>query len=228
MLTLGALCWLCRMPVWFCHHGVCRTCVTQLLLTRPIHCPVCGLPAGTRSQPCGRCLLNPPLWHALHYVTDYQPPLTSLVKKLKYHGDTGLGRVLARLMLLSWLAERRQTAQRKPDMILNVPLHGYRHWRRGYNQTELLASPLARWLGVEYHDDILLRHRPAIPQQMLNARARQSNLQGAFSCSPDVAGRHVALVDDVVTTGSTVKELTRLLLAQQADTVEVWCVCRTL
>jgi ComF family protein len=109
-----------------------------------------------------------------------------------------------------------------------VPLHPYRHWRRGYNQTELLARHLARWLSVEYQADGLLRIRAAAPQQTLNADARRGNLLGAFHCNADVAGKTVALVDDVVTTGSTAQELSRLLLAHRAKTVKIWCICRTL
>ncbi|WP_413736706.1 DNA utilization protein GntX [Sodalis sp. RH21] len=228
MLTINALCWLCQQPLWFHHHGICRVCADGLLNARETSCPRCGLPAGSRRQCCGRCLLKSPPWESLVYVSAYQPPLSLLVKKLKHQGATGLAQVLARLLLLRWQEERSLQICEKPDLILNVPLHAYRHWRRGYNQTELLAKPLARWLGIEYHRAGLARIRAAVPQQMLHARARRRNLRGAFSCAIDVAGRTVALVDDVVTTGSTADEITHLLLMQRAKAVQVWCICRTL
>lgn len=228
MLTINALCWLCRQPVWFSQQGICRCCAVNILNARDTSCPRCGMPAGSRRRHCGRCALAPPPWLSLLYVTDYRPPLSVLIKKVKYHGDTGLARVLARLLLLRWLEERYLFGRPRPDLILNVPLHTYRRWRRGYNQSELLARPLARWLGVEYAAMGLERVRAAVPQQTLHAGARRRNLQGAFACHAEVAGKSVALVDDVITTGSTMDEITHLLLARQAASVQVWSVCRTL
>ncbi|TKI05036.1 DNA utilization protein GntX [Martelella alba] len=228
MLTIGALCWLCRQPLWFSHHGICHRCALLALFQREPCCPRCGLPSGGGVRPCGRCLLRPPPWASLLYVADYQPPLSTLIKKLKYHDGTGLARVLARLMLLRWLEAYRARHIGKPDLILNVPSHAYRHWRRGYNQSALLAGPLARWLGVEHQPDALLRCRARAPQQALDAHARRRNLRGAFACCQDVAGKRVALVDDVVTTGSTAEELSRLLLSRRAESVHIWCICRTL
>ncbi len=228
MLTINALCWLCQQPVWFSHQGICRCCLKDLLNGRETCCPRCGLPAGSRRQCCGRCQLKPPPWQSITYVCAYQPPLSLLIKKCKHRGDTGLARVLARLLLLRWQEDRRLLLVRKPDLILNVPLHTSRHWRRGYNQTDLLARPLARWLDIDYRREGLVRLRAAAPQQMLHARARRRNLRGAFDCVTDVAGKTVALVDDVVTTGSTADEIARLLLARRAKAVHIWCICRTL
>ncbi|XBS69521.1 DNA utilization protein GntX [Acerihabitans sp. KWT182] len=228
MLTIGALCWLCRQSLWFSHQGICRCCAVRLLDGRERCCPRCGLPAGNTSLPCGRCLMKAPPWEKLLYVTDYQLPLSQLIKRLKYHDGTGLARVLARLLLLRWLEARREQCLPRPGLILNVPLHAYRHWRRGYNQSDLLARAMARWLNVDYCADALVRTRAAPPQQTLHAGARRRNLRGAFDCCIDVAGKTVALVDDVVTTGSTVEELTRLLLSKRAKAVQVWCICRTL
>lgn len=228
MLTINALCWLCQQPLWFSHQGICRCCAGNLLDLRETCCPRCGLPAGNRRLICGRCRLNTPPWDSLLYVTDYRPPLSQLVKKLKYQGGTGLARVLARLLVLRFREERHLFGRHKPDLVLNVPLHAYRHWRRGYNQADLLARPVARWLGVEYLSLGLERIRAVAPQQTLHAGARRHNLRGAFACHADVAGKTVALVDDVVTTGSTMDEITHLLLARRARAVQVWSVCRTL
>lgn len=225
MLTIRALCWLCRQPLWFSDHGFCRCCVRRLMDQRESACPLCGLPAGCTDRPCGRCLLAPRPWQGMLYVTGYQPPLSQLVKRLKYHGDTGLARVLARLMLLCWRDSRRLP---RPDLILNVPLHAYRHWRRGYNQTELLAHSLSHTLAVPSDCRAVYRLRASVPQQQLNARQRRLNLRAAFANCAPVAGKTVALVDDVVTTGSTAEEITHLLLAHQARAVQLWCICRTL
>ncbi|MFT4465289.1 MAG: hypothetical protein ACMX3H_12020 [Sodalis sp. (in: enterobacteria)] len=85
--------------------------------------------------------------------------LPALRTKLKYQGDTGLARGLARLLWLRW-RDRAAEGDEKPDLLLNVPLHAYRHWRRGYNQTELLATALARWLKVPWQAQVSVRPAP--------------------------------------------------------------------
>lgn len=178
--------------------------------------------------PCGRCLQRPPPWQRLVFVGDYVAPLSQLVKRFKFHHAPELAPALARLMLLRWQLARREQYLNRPDLILAVPLHASRCWRRGYNQSDLLARPLARWLGCPYRPAALRRVRKTAQQQRLNAGARRRNLQRAFICTVSVAGRHIALVDDVVTTGSTVAEIAALLRRQGAASVQIWCVCRTL
>jgi ComF family protein len=162
------------------------------------------------------------------FVGDYVTPLSGLVKRFKFHRAPELAPALARLMLLRWQQARREQYLNRPDLILAVPLHATRCWRRGYNQSDLLARPLARWLGCAYRPAALRRVRKTTLQQRLSASARRRNLQRAFACTVPVAGRHIALVDDVVTTGSTVSEIAALLRRQGAASVQIWCVCRTL
>jgi ComF family protein len=151
-----------------------------------------------------------------------------LIKKFKFHRSPELARTLARLLLLNWLQIRREQYLNRPDVILAVPLQNQRCWQRGYNQSDLLARPLAHWLGCEYRPAALRRIRSTVPQQRLVARLRRRNLRGAFRCAENFSGQHVALLDDVVTTGSTVAEIAKLLQAQGVASLQVWCVCRTL
>jgi ComF family protein len=162
------------------------------------------------------------------FVGDYVAPLSQLVKRFKFHRAPELAPALARLMLLRWQQARREQYLNRPDLILAVPLHASRCWRRGYNQSDLLARPLARWLDCPYQPAALRRVRKTALQQRLNAGARRRNLQHAFICTVSVAGRHIALVDDVVTTGSTASAIAALLRRQGAASVQIWCVCRTL
>lgn len=225
MLSIPALCWLCRLPLRLAPHGLCSSCLRQLPAL-PELCPRCGLTARAH-QPCGRCLQHPPPWQSLICVSDYQPPLSHWVQQLKFSGATALRVMLARLLLLKWLAMRRRCALPYPDMILSVPLHQRRHWRRGYNQAALLAQPLAHWLGCEYVEGVR-RVRRAAAQHVLSASARKKNLRGAFRLDIPLRGRHILLIDDVVTTGSTVAEISRMLQAAGAASVQIGCLCRTL
>lgn len=226
MLPMPALCWLCQLPLRIAVHGICNVCARQLPRL-PLLCPCCGLPAASNGLPCGRCLLKPPPWQALVCVSPYQPPLSSWVNQLKFSGMTALRVMLARLLLLSWLNAYRRGQTVRPDLLMCVPLHSRRCWWRGYNQTALLAAPLARWLGCEF-SQALSRQRAGAVQHQLSARQRRRNLRDAFRLETDVSGRHIALIDDVVTTGSTVREISRLLQRRGAASVQVWCLCRTL
>lgn len=227
MLTIPGLCWLCRMPLACPTWGICSHCAKALPKVPPC-CPCCGLSAEYTQAPCGRCLQNPPNWDYLLFITDYQEPLNRLIHQLKFSAATALAPALARLILLKVLASIRAGHTHKPDMIVSVPLHSRRAWRRGFNQSALLAIPLARWLGCQYKGKAIRRVRPTLAQHHLNARMRRSNLKGAFRVDFPVTGRHMAIVDDVVTTGSTVAEIAQLLKKQGAATVQVWCLCRTL
>ncbi|AUJ83399.1 MULTISPECIES: DNA utilization protein GntX [Enterobacter] len=227
MLTAPGLCWLCRMPLTLSGWGICSVC-TRSLQGRISGCPQCGLPATSPQLPCGRCLKKPPPWCALVAVDHYVPPLSGLIHSLKFSSQSSLARPLARLLLLALLQARRTRQLPGVDMIMNVPLYRRRHWRRGYNQSDLLCRPLAHWLGCRYPASALTRVQATATQHRLNARLRKRNLKNAFRLELPVNGLHIALVDDVVTTGSTVAELSRLLLQSGAASVQVWCLCRTL
>lgn len=227
MLTIPGLCWLCRMPLACPGWGICSCCLAALPVSPP-SCPRCGLPAAPDVKACGRCLQEAPPWDRLIYVTAYQPPLSTLVHGYKFNGATALAQALARLILLKVLYASGRRLIPRPEIIVCIPLHARRAWRRGYNQSDLLAALLARWLKCDYQPAAIARTRSTLAQHQLGARRRRGNLRGAFRVDITVAGRHMVIVDDVVTTGSTVAEIARLLKKQGAATVQVWCLCRTL
>ena len=227
MLTIPGRCWLCQLPLACPGWGICSRCAGSLPQPPPC-CSCCGLPALSGKLLCGRCLQKQPEWDRLTFVTDYLPPLSKLIHQLKFNGSPSLAPALARLLLLRVLAARREDKISLPDIILSVPLHHTRAWRRGYNQSALIATPLAHWLGREYFPSAIKRIRSSPAQSRLTARQRKKNLKGIFRVEIPVAGRHIVVVDDVVTTGSTVAEIARMLKRQGAATVQVWCLCRTL
>lgn len=224
MLTVHGACWLCQMPLALPQWGICSRCSDTLFITQGC-CPQCGLPSADANAPCGRCLQKAPPWQRLVAINDYRPPLSQLIHHFKFSGRAELASTLARLLLLV-VRQRRDLPV--PEQLISVPLWQRRHWRRGYNQSELLCRSLARWLPVDYQPRAVSRIRPTATQHQLNARLRKQNLKNAFRLELPVAGRHMVIVDDVVTTGSTVAEISRLLLRNGAASVQVWCLCRTL
>ena len=227
MLPMPTACWLCQMPLAISRHGLCSFCLRHLPAL-PWCCPRCGLPAPSALTECRSCLLKPPPWQQMIFVSEWRSPVKEWVKRLKFSQATALSVMLARLLLLKWLVARREHNLRRPDILLCVPLHKTRAWRRGYNQMDDVARQLARWLNCHYAPAGLSRQRKTRIQHSLNAIARRKNLRGAFRVEIRVKGQHIVLTDDVVTTGSTASEISRILLAAGAASVQVWSLCRTL
>lgn len=225
MLTISGLCWLCLSPLAMEHWGICSYCQRALFVEHPC-CPRCGLPAMGGNLPCGRCQLQAPPWHHIVSISDYQPPLSTLVQRLKFQNATALALALSRLIVLK-IREQRYRLPRA-DLLLSVPLHHRRAWHRGFNQSDLLARRVSKWLNIYYAPQALVRNRATRVQHKLGAKARKRNMANAFSLEMPVAGRHIAIIDDVVTTGGTAGEIARLLIRHGAATIQIWCLCRTL
>ena len=194
-------------------------------------CQACGLPLpGTEAVPstCGACRAQPPVWRRAVCAQDYAFPWSDLVGDFKFRGDVALARLLVRP-----LAEAlRQTPQALDvDLVLPVPLSAARLQERGFNQSWELARRLGRIFGLTCHADLLQRPVDTAHQVDLSLQERDRNLRGAFMVTPgrhhEVAGRRVAVVDDVMTTGATLREATQTLLRAGASSVDVWTVART-
>ena len=205
------------------HRDLCGDCREDL----PVNanpCPRCAepLPAGARpGSLCGSCLRHPPPFAACYAPFLYEPPVDWLVGRLKFHGRLAAGRVLAGLL------GDALTPDPRPDLILPVPLHPARLRVRGFNQTAEIARPVARRLGIPLVTDLALRIRPGAPQSRLARALRRVNVRGAFVVRAPLAGEHVAVLDDVITTGATAAELARTLLRAGASRVDLWAVART-
>jgi ComF family protein len=152
----------------------------------------------------------------------YRAPLDAMVKRLKFHGDLQLARLLGTLM-----AERvAQSADVLPEVIVPVPLHPRRLRRRGYNQALELARPIARRLAVPLEWRQVRRVRATDPQTEVPASLRSRNVKDAFAVAPGFCARRVAIVDDVMTTGHTVNELAKALRRAGAAEISVWVCTR--
>ena len=150
--------------------------------------------------------------------------MQQLVAGLKFHERLAGGRLLGELLARHLLARVNPL----PELILPIPLHPRRLRQRGFNQAMELALPVGRRLGIPLDRKSCRRKRPTQPQTELDLVQRRRNLRKAFALSGALPARHIALVDDVVTTGSTSDELARLLKRAGAERVEVWAAARAL
>ena len=193
-------------------------------------CAQCALPLASEGTLCGQCLRRPPAFDAAVAACLFTEPIAGFVHALKDAGQFAMAPVLVEL-LAQPVADRVADAGR-PDLLVPMPLHWTRRWRRGFNQARLLASGLRRHpLLVDFElkiDSRLCRRlRPTPSQRALSATQRHRNLRDAMDCIAPVDGLTVAIVDDVLTTGASADALAAALKQAGAAQVEVWCVART-
>lgn len=168
---------------------------------------------------CGRCLQRPPAFDEVLSPLRFETPINRLIHAFKFRGDLAAGRLLAEL-----LADA--TADRTPDLLLPVPLHPRRIRQRGFNQSLEIARQLGRKRRIPVASKLLSRTRDTPSQHILPAKQRRANIQGAFQVKQKLPGAHIALIDDVLTTGHTAAEIAHILKQSGAARVEVWVVAR--
>ncbi len=199
---------------------LCADCAAELPRNRSC-CARCALPLAVPAALCGACLRRAPPWDAAWAPFRYGWPLDRLESRFKFGRDLAAGRALATL----W--QREPMPVPKPELLLPVPLHRARLRQRGYNQALELAKPLARELGVPLRHDLLQRSRATGAQTELDALARRRNVRGAFALRTGTAlPAHVAILDDVMTTGATLAECARVLKRAGVARVDVWALAR--
>jgi len=200
--------------------------------------PRCEVCAGTLESAvsgatrCARCLAHPPRYRTAHAVARYRPTaedepgsLPALIRRHKYGLDQSVGRAL-----VEYLGDELPVSAADFDVVIPVPLHWRRLWWRGFNQSALLAAEVARRLSLPLDTTAISRNRYTPPQTSQPHDDRMKNVRRAFSIpNPTrVRNRRVLIVDDVMTTGATVDECARALLAAGAASVDVFTLARAL
>ena len=206
---------------------ICTNCEAELPWLSG-HCQVCALPLPSHGLVCGACLKKPPSFTKVEVPWRYAFPIDSLINRFKHQAKWPMGRLLGEL-LSHHLQHAFDDGLHRPDLLLPVPLAIKRQRQRGFNQAGLLAQWLSPLLQLPHQPHWLQRIHDTPAQQQLDAVTRKRNLRQAFTLNADnhVAGQHVALVDDVLTTGATAESLARLLKKAGATRVDVYCLART-
>ena len=223
-MLLPALCPVCRSvprPVGGC---ACSACLGDLGTLPGPRCGQCGGTLDGALEACGECLrLGPRPWTLAVSAFRFDGVARQVIHRFKYQGDTALARPLAAAMAANW----RLHGSGQPDVVTAVPLHWSKRAARGYNQAELLAELVSRELCLPL-EALLRRCRRTAQQAMLDFDERQQNMRGVFAVrsSARLGGRRVLLVDDVLTTGATLAEASRTLLAADAAAVSILTAAR--
>jgi ComF family protein len=200
---------------------LCRECEADMPRNAPA-CPGCAMPLGAPVSDCAGCEPRRAAFDAAFVPYRYEFPLVELIHRLKYGNQIAIARILG-MVLAHRLLERGRPAV---DAIVPVPLHHAREARRGYNQAGEIARFAAALVGLPVIDRAALRVRATEEQAALPAAVRRINVSGAFEAIPGSLPRAVAIVDDVMTTGSTVDALAQALKRAGCRRVEVWAIAR--
>lgn len=220
------------------YQDLCRSCF-QELPHNAVSCHRCALPLSTGGHysttaqtgilKCGKCLTSySPIDFALVPFV-YRAPIDYMIKRLKFAGDIRFARLTSQLLC----AAINQHASPAPDFLLPVPAHPERFYRRGYNQAEQLATRVSRCLSIPLGRNMIERTGSLQSSQAaLSATAREQNMRQAFGikacCDKEaIAGKSVAIIDDVYTTGATTRSMARVLRRAGAKKISVWAIART-
>ena len=219
-------CLLCLSPTHN-RYLLCADCEKDLPINAQ-HCLVCAIPltstqAHKNTLVCGKCQKNPP-----HYTTSiipfiYASPVKQLISQLKFHGNLTYTPLLAH----SFTRALKHRASNLPECIIPVPLHKSRLRERGFNQALELSQIVGKQLSIPTVYSLCQRNKSTPFQSGLSAKQRKLNLKNAFFMTKPHQYKHVAIFDDVVTTGTTVNELALSLKKSGVEVVEVWAIART-
>ena len=196
---------------------VCEACAGSLLRLQREVCPRCQLPAAN-GEVCGRCLKKPPVWQHLVAEWQYEFPIKAAIVSAKYHHAFSIFRWVA--------AQRRDWPFDTSATLIPVPLAELRLHERGYNQAQLIANEMSKRFVLRVDADAVIRIRETDIQQRLNWIERRRNVRHAFAATRSFAGESVVLVDDVLTTGSTLNELARAVYDAGAARVDAYVLAR--
>jgi len=199
---------------------LCCDCEKELPFLQN-YCKRCAEPLSSGQGTCGACLNAPVLNLNTTALFCYQSPVDQLIIDLKFKNNLVSAKILGEL-LGKYLYEYYQD-KTKPEVIVPVPLHASRLRERGYNQALELARPVAKKLNIPIDRLSITRVKSTLPQMGLSAKKRRNNIKRAFNANDKFRYRHVALVDDVITTGNTIFELCRLLKTSGVKKVDMWC-----
>lgn len=206
---------------------LCSACSPSLQHMRLVRCKSCGLALGPRLQAfgwvnCRHCRAEPQAQQAT-VLFDYTPPFDHLIQQFKYGGQYGMAKPLGQALAERWMQQHPPLA----DVLLAVPGTPNKVAVRGYNQAELLARAIGRRTGVPVRQGLLLKTRSTATQAQLGKTDRSMNQTKAFiATQPIPAGLRIALVDDVITTGATLRACTNALKAAGAGPIHWLAVCR--
>lgn len=186
-------------------------------------CSQCSQPFSGFSDTCGRCMATPPSFDECFCAFEYLPPISDEICRLKYANQPQLAKRLAAL-LADELVQREISL---PEALAYVPMHSSSLRRRGFNQSYEIAKHLSKRLNLPLVTASLSKTRATKRQATVTFSERKKNLKNSFSITKPIGFKHIAIIDDVVTTGATAEEIAKIIKKNGVDYLQVWGIART-
>lgn len=227
-LTKTSLNWLFPKKCLVCelapqkNHPCCESCYNELPFQSHA-CQQCGQRFSAGSDYCGRCINNPPVFDSCFCPFQYKGVIKTHIQNFKYYEKPELSTILAELLEF----ELQENTIELPELIIPVPLHASRLRYRGYNQSLLLAKKLSKKLDIPIAQDFIKKQKNTTAQAGLTLKKRQKNLKGSFGVKKNYQAKSIAIIDDVVTSGATVNEISKILKKNGVDYIQVWGIAHT-
>ncbi len=219
----------------FCNVSLCPKCLSAILVNAPIRCDRCGLPITSPSLDnppqnhdsntpwvCAFCVQDPPPWTHLYMAGSYEKTMRDVVLRAKFGNDMALLNTLGILLAHIYI----EKAQTPTDAVIPVPMHGSRLRERGFDPCLELAKTFSKIVNIPVWAKAATKTRATQYQRELSRTKRRQNVHGAFKADPMVEGKQLLVLDDIITTGSTVQHLVQTLLKQGAASVDVAVIGR--
>ena len=186
-------------------------------------CSRCGQPFAANLDHCGNCIANPPIYDKCFCAFQYSHPIDEKIRQFKYSERPELASDLAKLLV----REINNNQLERPELLIPVPIHINKLRNRGFNQALELTKYLSSSLKIPYKTGIIVKHQATAPQVQQTLSQRKRNIRGCFSYKKNITAKHVAIIDDVITTGATVAEITKILKRNGVNYIQIWGVAHT-
>jgi len=216
-------CLQCKAPLTNPNDNVCQRCYPELPFQNH-YCRQCGQNFAANTDYCGRCINSPPSFDSCFCPFKYEKSIKELICQLKYRERPELAKTAASLLARELLESNIE----RPDALIAVPMHISRLRERGYNHSTLVAQNLSKTLDIPVLTGALIKSKQTAPQATQSLIQRKKNLKGSFELCKNIQAKSVAIVDDVLTTGSTAEEIAKILKKNGVDYVQVWGIAHTL
>lgn len=201
----------------------CEVCYQELPFQSRT-CAHCGQIFAADTDYCGRCINAPPFYDECFCPFEYQTPIKDLICALKYNDKAEYAKMIGRLLA----SEVKQHQISIPEAIIPVPIHISRLRSRGFNQAKLIADEVGRELNIKVFNNVITKTKATLPQAQQSLINRKKALHNCFAIQKKLSAQNVAIIDDVVTTGSTVNEIAKILKKNGVDYIQVWGLAHTL
>jgi len=233
-LTSQAINWLlprqclnCKTSLYKEETVVCTKCYEQLPFQQN-NCQVCGQCYAANSDHCGRCIAKPPSFDQCFFPFEYKSNIKELICQIKYRERPELAKLAAQLLAKEIQQYIIDHSTVLPNALIAVPMHPKRLRERGYNHSQLIAKHLSKELNIPLLNNALIKSKHTKTQASQSLKQRKKNLQGSFKVKKILMPECLAIIDDVLTTGSTAEEIAKILKKNGVNYIWVWGIAHTL